>query len=177
MLWTTGGGFSSTAPRPWYQEEAVAKYLAGVPASEMPTPGTWNSSARAYPDVSAIGHNLMCVAGGYVNPVDGTRAATPIFAGILTRLNQARISRGLPAVGFANPLLYKAAVAAPESFYDIVGPANNHCGYLTCCPKGFGYEVTPGYDAVTGLGSLGSYQVLENFAVSSAVASPGHKLL
>jgi len=71
---------------PWHQEEA--KYLSGVPASEMPTAGTWNSSARAYPDVSAIGHNLMCVTGGNVAPVDGTSAATPIFAGILTRLKR-----------------------------------------------------------------------------------------
>ena len=135
MAWTTGGGFSAepTCEQPWYQKAAVAEYLARQPAG-MPPASMYNASLRAYPDVSALGHNIITVTDGITQPADGTSAATPIFAGIISRLNQARKARGLAVVGFANPLLYAAREKAPSAFYDIVGPTNNRCGNYACCP-------------------------------------------
>lgn len=135
MGWSTGGGFSNepTCEQPWYQKAAVAEYLQRN-ASGMPPRSMFNASLRAYPDIAALGHNVMTVTDTIVQPADGTSAATPMIAGILTRLNQARIAKGLPQIGLANPLLYAARHNAPAAFYDIVGPANNKCGSFVCCP-------------------------------------------
>jgi hypothetical protein len=83
---------------------------------------------------AAIGHNLMTVWNGFAMPTDGTRyacmcggmgeggcgwgsrlpyilfcllrsAATPIFAAMLSLLNDARATAGKPPIGFVNPLL------------------------------------------------------------------------
>ena len=40
------------------QNDAVNNYMSQYP-SALPAAGSFNSSNRAYPDVSAIGHNLM----------------------------------------------------------------------------------------------------------------------
>ena len=140
--------------------------------------------------MSAIGHNLMCVVRNFTQPVDGTSAATPIFAGLLSHLNAARMAKGMPAIGFANPLLCKSQVAvvgscasSPEScvclcgidtdqahasdssiFYDIAS-GNNRCGVFTCCP--YGFQAVEGYDATSGLGSVGDFAKLKAFALKA----------
>ena len=58
MDWTTGGGFSSYAPQPSWQSDAVQEYFTNhqdlLPPSTM-----FNSTNRGYPDVSAIGHSKL----------------------------------------------------------------------------------------------------------------------
>ena len=58
----------------------MAQYLE-VGAGTFPPTSVFNSSLRAYPDVSAIGHNLMCQWAGTLVSIDGTSASSPIFAG------------------------------------------------------------------------------------------------
>ena len=47
---------------------------------------------------------------------DGTSASSPIFAGILSLLNQYLLSMDEQPIGLANPFLYTAAAEFPSSF-------------------------------------------------------------
>ena len=58
MDWTTGGGFSSSVPRPSWQDTAVSGYL-NTYSSLLPPSNMFNSTNRAYPDVSATGHSKL----------------------------------------------------------------------------------------------------------------------
>ena len=136
----------------------------GVPNPEAIN-SMFNSTLRAYPDVSAIGHNLMCEWAGTLVSIDGTSASSPIFAGILTRLNAARLNAGKSQLGFANPLLYSLAASNPSVFYDIT-IGDNKCAGFTCCE--YGYACEKGFDAVSGLGSVGDFALLEKLVVSMA---------
>lgn len=142
---TSGGGFSNKNERPYYQNDVVLEYLSKV----KPFPG-FNSAGRAYPDISALAFNFTGVYGGNVSFQSGTSASTPLVAGLISLLNSERQSKGMPLVGFINPLLYKY-----YSYFaiDITEGFNNCCvkGFV-CCQQGF--EATVGYDAATGLGSI-----------------------
>ncbi|ELR18532.1 sedolisinlike peptidase [Acanthamoeba castellanii str. Neff] len=153
LFWTTGGGFSNISARAPYQAQEVERYL-NHKSITFPASGVWNPNGRAYPDVSAVGHNLMVALSGKFIPVDGTSASAPIFAGVVTLLNDARAAAGLPPLGFLNPMLYKARRERPQTFYDVTW-GNNRCGALgfdpVCCPHG--YHATDGWDAASGLGT------------------------
>lgn len=60
------------------------------------------------PDVSANGASFMNYAGGSLQPEYGTSLATPIWASILTIINEKRTAAGKGPVGFVNPTLYKS---------------------------------------------------------------------
>jgi len=98
--------------------------------------------ARAYPDISAIGLKVVTVWLNNTYGVGGTSASTPIVAGIVTLLNEARIAAGKGPIGFLNPTLYKH----PEAFNDITVGGNPGCGTA-------GFKCAPGWDPVTGLGT------------------------
>lgn len=164
LFWTTGGGFSGTAERPWYQNNSVLNYFANnattgalPPVSVIPNGG----NGRGYGDVVAVGHNLMVVLDGQLIPVDGTSASAPVFAGVLSLLNDARLNNGLAPLGFVNPMLYHLSETVEGAFYDVV-VGDNRCGALgqagvpDCCDHA--YKCAVGWDAVSGLGS-------PNFAV------------
>jgi len=153
--WTTGGGFSNYSSRDWapWQNKAVNAYLnTGL------LPSKFNKNGRGYPDVSAIGHNCPVVDGAYLQGVDGTSCSSPIFAGIVTILNDYQKSRGRNVLGFINPLLYQMWEDDPSIFNDVV-VGNNYCTEQTCCPTNndgssdYGYVATKGWDPVTGLGT------------------------
>ena len=55
----------------------------------------------------------------------GTSAAAPAFAGIISMLNDARLSKGKPSLGFLNPLLYSKLSGA---FNDVTSGSNPGCG-------------------------------------------------
>lgn len=64
-----------------------------------------------------------------------------------------RLNKGQSALGFLNPLLYQLSESNSGSFKDI-SVGHNSCGGFGppfCCQ--YGFEATPGWDAVTGLGS------------------------
>jgi hypothetical protein len=64
-----GGGFSSYSPLPSWQATQVQAYLqSGV---DLPSHKHFNESNRAYPDVSALGHNYIIQWGGSPVQVDG----------------------------------------------------------------------------------------------------------
>ncbi|KYQ88241.1 peptidase C53 family protein [Tieghemostelium lacteum] len=154
MQWTSGGSFSNITSTAYYQVEAVERYLSNY-SSVLPPAALFNKNGRAYPDVSTVGHNLYIYYNGAWMTVDGTSASAPIFAGLITILNDIRLKAGLNPLGFINPLLYQIAQDYPEAFYDVT-VGDNRCGIYnmpnapTCCPHGF--QSTPGYDIPSGIG-------------------------
>ncbi|KAG1734983.1 peptidase S8/S53 domain-containing protein [Suillus lakei] len=137
----SGGGFSNYFSRPSYQDAAVSAYLA------MLTPGTYkglyNSTGRAYPDVSSQAASFSVVYQGQATPLDGTSCAAPAFAAFVSMLNDARLSAGKTALGFLNPFLYSTGYTALN---DITEGRNPGC-------QTEGFNATVGWDPVTGYGT------------------------
>jgi tripeptidyl-peptidase-1 len=84
--------------------------------------------------------------------IGGTSAAAPVFAAILTRINEERLAVGKSTVGFVNPALY----AHPEVFNDITQGSNPGCGTQ-------GFSAAKGWDPVTGLGTPNYPEMLDLF--------------
>lgn len=142
MDFYSGGGFSNVFEQPSYQAAAVNNYLSKYAPNYGPGDSVYNKSGRAFPDVSALGLNLSTVYNATILGIGGTSASAPIFASIVTLLNEERLSAGKKPVGFLNPTIYKH----PEMFNDITIGANPGCG-----TKGF--SASPGWDPVTGMGT------------------------
>ena len=116
--------------------------------------------------------------------LDGTSASAPIFAGIVTLLNDARLNANKKPLGFINQMMYQASANRPATFYGKIDfscsftPFNlfafldvtvgrNRCGDIggvlpTCCQHGFTCGV--GWDAVTGLGTP-NYAELKDYVL------------
>jgi tripeptidyl-peptidase-1 len=146
----SGGGFSNVAPQPAYQKGVVTNYLrSGV---KLPPASYFNQTSRGFPDVSAIGHNCLTLISGQPEMVGGTSCAAPIFAGLMSLLNQASNIKSGKNLGFLNPLLYQMQAADPTTFTDIV-TGNNLCTEDGCSPSCKGFLAAKGWDPVTGLGT------------------------
>ena len=138
----SGGGFSNVYGIPAYQAEQVATFKKNTKVlSSM-----YNNTGAGFPDVSANGLQFWTVIGGIPDEVGGTSAATPTIAGIVSLLNDARLSHNKTTLGLVNPLFY----AHPEAFKDIVGGQNSGGGG---CNGTGGFTALAGWDPVTGIGS------------------------
>jgi len=137
----SGGGFSTWQTQPSFQASAVAAYLKG--GSKLPQASLYNASNRGYPDVSLNSENYALTQYSISVNVDGTSCSAPSFGGLVALLNDIRLSRGLPSLGWLNPLLY----AHPEAFTDITKGSNPGCG-------SDGFPAAKGWDPVTGLGTM-----------------------
>ena len=138
----SGGGYSNLWGRPAWQDEAVAAYEA---TATLPPSSLYNTSGRVTPDVAAVGTCYQLFAGGEKSgTLSGTSAATPTFAGMVSRINDMLAAKGKPTVGFLNPLLYQSNRSVGT---DIVAGNNKKRG----CKAGFPAVV--GFDAVSGLGT------------------------
>lgn len=138
----SGGGFSNVFDLPSYQSEAVTTYLTNYTPPYNSSRYNNTGMSRAYPDVSALGLNLATVWLGQGLGIGGTSASTPLVAGIITLLNEARAQVGKKPIGFLNSVFY----AHPEMFNDVTVGSNPGCGTD-------GFETAPGWDPVTGLGT------------------------
>merc|ERR1711862_309012 len=104
----------------------------------------YNTSGRAYPDISAQAMNFVVVDHGIPLPgVAGTSCASPIAAGIVSLLNDVRLQNGKSSLGFLNPFIYENMAA----FNDITKGSN---GGGLC---GEGWPAKTGWDAATGVGT------------------------
>ena len=166
---SSGGGFSNYYKRPSYQNSAVTTYLNNY-APNYPSyvyngydlysgksnigqnGGIYNSVGRGFPDVSANGANFTAYIGGQLQLTFGTSLATPIWASIITLINEERTKVGKGAVGFVNPVLY----AHPEAFHDITRGTNPGCGTQ-------GFPASPGWDPSSGLGTPNYPKLLSIF--------------
>jgi hypothetical protein len=114
--------------QPTYQADAVSAYFkSGVqlpPATQyhqsgrgsvLPLAGRWVCVAHlprsvcSYPDVGTLGHNYNVYIAGQDSLGSGTSASAPVFAAMISLVNDARLNQGKPSVGFVNPALYQIA--------------------------------------------------------------------
>lgn len=139
----SGGGFSTYFDRPAWQDAYVNTYLEIEGVREKAEMYGVNIDGRGYPDVSAmaVGYPVVCTGVAYL--VSGTSCATPVFAGIISLLNDYRLSNGKPTLGFLNPWLYSDQVS--KTLVDVVEDYNEGCGPI-------GWYAAKGWDPVTGLG-------------------------
>ncbi|MCU1336526.1 MAG: peptidase and in, kexin, sedolisin [Bryobacterales bacterium] len=166
-LAASGGGLSVVFPRPSWQS----------------APGALSADARAVPDIalsSAQHDGYLATSEGKGYIFAGTSAAAPAFAGILALANQYLISNGIqtqPGQGNINPNLYALAGGTSGVFHDVVSGSNSvSCFAFTkdCSAGSMGYSAGPGYDLVTGLGSVDGSNLINNLAArwgSPAIAS------
>lgn len=115
-IWS-GGGFSRSFARPVFQQEAVGNFLIENPPVYNST--QYNVTGRAYPDVSANGCTFRVYHNNTTSRQSGTSASTPLFASIITLINEKRLAANKSVVGFLNPVLY----ANPDSFNDVSFPS------------------------------------------------------
>jgi hypothetical protein len=150
----SGGGASAIFSKPIWQTGA------GVP----------NDGMRDVPDLALASspyHDgfLVCSAGScatdqfYVE--GGTSVAAPAFAAIMALLHEEMQQ----ALGNINPTLYLLASYSLDVFHDITSGNN----IVPCaagspdCPAEtglIGFTAAPGYDQVTGLGSVDAYNLI-----------------
>jgi subtilase family serine protease len=206
---STGGGPSNCS----VQNAGFTACVSGFPQPSWQTvsiPG--QTSARFSPDVSFLatpnfpgyiyctplselggsGTSSSC-ASGISTAVDsdgsligGTSVSAPVFAGIVTLMNQYLASSG--GLGNVNPTLYALAGTTPAAFHPVTTGDNN----VSCaggepatqpvayqCPGAIGTtgvigfqasngDATTGYNLVTGLGSVD----VNNLAVAWAASLP-----
>ncbi|HYW41762.1 MAG TPA: protease pro-enzyme activation domain-containing protein [Bryobacteraceae bacterium] len=137
-------------------------------------PGVPDDNARDVPDIamSAAGHDgyYIYYSGSNVI-VYGTSASAPAMSGVIAILNQYQVAKGYQktaGMGNINPQLYRLAQAAPSAFHDIVTGSNMvPCtqGSPGCLTGSYGYLAGPGYDMVTGLGSIDANNFVAQFNV------------
>jgi MYXO-CTERM domain-containing protein len=163
-----GGGVSTIFAKPYWQQGVtpndnfrdVPDVALSASAEIMPYV-IWFSWTNADNDAGA-GQEAQALG---PEGIGGTSAAAPSFAGILALVNQALATANPTApvgLGNANPVLYALANnQATKSAFNDITTGNN---IVPCtpgspdCPSSppyqYGYTAGPGYDQVTGNGSV-----------------------
>jgi len=142
----SGGGYSILFPRPTFQDTlpAGSSYIG----SSVGAPGP-NSNMRGVPDVgyqasSGTGPLVYLGAFGWFF-VGGTSCSAPQWAGLIAIADQISGDN----LGYINPGLYKIGrdpTRYSNDFFDVTTGKNQ----TSSIP---GYPASPGWDAVTGLGT------------------------
>ncbi|KZV99446.1 hypothetical protein EXIGLDRAFT_712134 [Exidia glandulosa HHB12029] len=96
----SSGGFSNVFARPDYQATAVPAFLKTLGSTNA---GLFNTTGRGIPDMSAMGNNVLIVNVGLQALVGGTSCSSPIFASMISLINDRLIAAGKPVLGFLNP--------------------------------------------------------------------------
>jgi len=141
----SGGGVSTVFALPTWQADA------GVPAA----PGGFGG--RGVPDVAGNADPLTgytVLIDGQSEVIGGTSAVAPLWAALITRLNQ-QLGKSL---GFVNATLYAIGSGA---FHDITQGKNG------------AYQAGTGWDACTGLGSPSGRTLLVALSGMSGDPKPG----
>jgi tripeptidyl-peptidase-1 len=144
---SSGGGFSDYFPCPWYQNDAVAGFFENFNGNLNPQ--LYNSTSRGYPDIASQASNFQFFFVNSIMDMEGTSFAVSTVAGIISLINDFRISRNMASLGFLNTWLYREGL---EGLKDITSGSNPGCNTP-------GFPAIPGWDPVTGLGTL-NFQTL-----------------
>jgi kumamolisin len=148
------GGVSQIWPEPSYQQGLANVLVAGRNVPDV----AFSAGGTGYVPTSTGG--IYCNAAAFYfgsawpYPVGGTSWGSPLYAALQVEINQ---KQGAPS-GFVNPALYSTyeSLGAPGTggvFHDItVGTNANYAGHA-------GYNALPGYDQVTGLGSVDGWKL------------------
>jgi tripeptidyl-peptidase-1 len=144
-----GGGFSNVFTMPSFQTTLVNGYLTSGVA--LPQAKFYNSSGRAYPDVSAnfglVVNYCMYEAGRWVG-VAGTSASSPVFTSLVANLNNVQLNNGKSSLGWLNPWLYTLPNGGQSNaaFTDVTVGQNN-------ANQGMGFNAYKGWDPCSGMGT------------------------
>jgi tripeptidyl-peptidase-1 len=141
---SSGGGFSNVFDVPSFQIPHTTGYLLREQEHLSSMETRFNPKGRGTPDVSALATEYLVVVGGKTMRIHGTSSSTPVWASIISKLNNERMISGKNPVGFINPVLYNYSSTVMK---DVAGGHTAGCGL----EKAFG--VVGGWDAGTGLGS------------------------
>ncbi len=140
--WVSETGWSGSAGGP-----SVDRSIT-IPRYQLPFINAQNMGSRVLrnvPDIAGDANtvNYICAALSCSGGNGGTSFASPIWAGFIALANQEAASRGLPRIGFLNPMVYAMGRQPTYAsvFYDSVGGTSGK------------YTAVTGYDLVTGLGS------------------------
>jgi subtilase family serine protease len=157
-------------------------YIVCTPMNALTGSGTDTTSSCANGIATAVDTNFSLVG--------GTSASSPIFAGIVTLLNQ---SIGSAGQGNINPTLYALAAKPNAVFHHVTSGDNNvYCAVNTpagqpadvICPTGgvAGFEAsnadaTTGYNLIAGLGSVDASNLAlalgpADFGLSASALNP-----
>jgi len=195
----TGSGFWTTLPAPVYMMPQYSPYVTAVGGTVLTVaagsysevgwsqsgggpstlftepswqtgPGVPQNGFRNIPDIALDASCDTPYAIDWNNDkytwFCGTSGAAPTFAGILADIQQAAGGR----LGFLNPTLYSLAVMDPAVYHDIT----SGCSILQPNPndpssKQNGYCAQPGWDFVTGWGSVDASRLASHLAPSANI--------
>jgi len=134
-----GGGISKAFPVPSWQSSAATPELSG----------------RGVPDVAGNADPVsgyQIVVGGQQQPIGGTSAVAPLWAGLIARLAQATGKR----FGLLQPLIYAGVTPGVDAggFHDIIRGKNG------------AYSAGPGWDPCSGLGSPDGTAILSRLSAT-----------
>jgi hypothetical protein len=124
-------------------------------------------SFQGVPDVAAQSDKYRVFMSGVPKFAAGTSASSPAFAGIVALLNDVRLSKKRPPLGFLNPLLYSNGLSG---FNDITIGHNSGCG-----TTGFNVRFSPLHGVQThrpefiGYERMGSRYVDDMFRLTSGL--------
>ncbi len=141
--WTgSGGGISKTFVTPSYQSNIPSNLLSGM---------------RGSPDVAGVadpstGHVIYSAREGGWFVVGGTSAVSPLFSGLLGRINQSLGTN----VGFLHPFLYSTT-----NIYNDITTGNNGA-----------FSAIVGWDKCTGFGSFDGTKLLNALANITPTPDP-----
>ena len=149
---------SETSPATIKSETAWSGSGGGI--SSLFAKPSWQSAtsyaARTVPDVAAVADpntGVVIVLNGQEEEVGGTSAATPIWAGLMSLVNQGRLVGGHSTLELLNSRIYP--LVKTVNFRDTTRGNNG------------GYTAAVGYDLTTGLGSPVMNQLFETLLNST----------
>ena len=157
------GGARKSPDVAWNDSGGGKSIVFGRPSYQNPVGGA-TGRHRGVPDISMDASCRSSVAiygsfyggqGGEWSPICGTSLATPLFAGIVALTYQYAQQHGGHALGLINPALYKIEARQERGVVDIT--KGNNSQTVSNGGKSYivnGFSAGPGYDLVTGVGTV-----------------------
>ena len=141
VAWSRGGGgLSAVFTRPAYQDG-----VAAITGSRRGIPDISMNASCASP--VALFASFPGTGTSHWQTICGTSMATPLFAGVVALADQVAGH----SLGLINPALYKMSAAHDPGIVDIRSGNNSTVAGGHAVP---GFRAGPGYDLVTGVGTV-----------------------
>jgi len=151
----SGGGFSWFFQRQAWQNKAIDNYFKL--ASRVPTKTKYNDYGRGYPDISAQAvAYIICLSTEFWS-VSGTSCSCPSIAGMFALINDLRLQKGKPTLGWVLPVLYNLMENNTKYSNDVVSGYNEGCAE----DGNIAFSASSLWDPVTGFGTPKFPKLLE----------------